>query len=219
MITPHLTSRSLARLSLFASAAALLFSLTRYGTAPHAPVHTALAVAPKVALAHTLTNHDPATARAAYLTGGPEDFLTYTHPVYGFSFRYPKDFTVEDIQDERGEIVLVEHPAIGMGFQIFITPDDETGPLTAARIHHDLPDMSMQEVVEFTLSDDTAAVRFVSHDTVLGDVGETWFRRDGHVFQLSVSAPDRDMQDFWIREITAHLTFPDDGQERTSTEL
>ena len=35
------------------------------------------------------------------------------------------------------------------------------------------------------------AVRFVSHDGVLGDVGETWFRKDGHVFQLSVSAPDR----------------------------
>jgi len=50
-------------------------------------------------------------------------------------------------------------------------------------------------------------------------VGETWFSRDGHVFQLSVSAPDREMQDFWIREIANKLTFPDAGPEGTSTEL
>src|SRR5262249_32649220 len=159
---------------------------------PHAPVPPALAAAPKAALAHTLTHRDPATARAAYLTGGPEELVTYTHPVYGFWFRYPKDFTVEDLQDERGELVLVANPAIGMGLQIYITPQDAPGPLTAARIHHDLPDMSLERVVESTLSDGTAAVRFVSHDAVLGDVGETWFRKDGHVFQLAVSAPDRE---------------------------
>jgi hypothetical protein len=219
MITPHLTTRSLARLSLFASAAALIFSLTRYWTAPHTPVPTALAAAPKAALAHTLTNRDPATARAAYLTGGPEELVTYTHPVYGFSFRYPKDFTVEDLEDERGELVLVENPAIGMGFQIYITSDDETGPLTAARIHHDLPDMVMDEVVEFTQSDGTAAVRFVSQDAVLGDGGETWFRKDGHVFQLAVSAPDRELQHAWMNEIANNLAFPEQGQEGTSTEL
>ncbi len=76
----------------------------------------------------------------------------------------------------------------------------------------------MQEVVEFTLSDGTAAVRFVSHDTVLGDVGETWFRHGGYVFQLAVSAPDRELQDAWVREIANNLTFSDQGQEGTSKE-
>ena len=42
---------------------------------------------------------------------------------------------------------------------------------------------------------------------LLGDVGETWFRRDGHLFQLSVSAPDRELQDAWVRDIAATLTF------------
>jgi len=96
-----------------------------------------------------------------------------------------------------------------MGFQIFITPDDETSPLTEARIRHDLPDISMDEVVEFELPDGTPAVRFVSHDTVLGNVGETWVRKDKHVFQLSVSAPDRELQDTWVREIASTLTFSD----------
>jgi hypothetical protein len=96
-----------------------------------------------------------------------------------------------------------------MGLQIVITPDDETAPLTAARIHHDLPDMAMDEAVEFALPDGTPAVRFVSHDPLLGDVGEAWFRRNGHVFQLSATAPGRDLQDAWIRDIAANLTFSD----------
>jgi protein gp37 len=69
----------------------------------------------------------------------------------------------------------------------------------------------MEKVVEFTLPDETAAVRFVSRDPVLGDVGETWFRRGGHLFQLSVSAPDRELQDAWLREITMSMTFADDA--------
>ncbi len=82
---------------------------------------------------------------------------------------------MQDFPDDRGELVLVEHPDVGMGVQLFITPDDASGPLTRARIQHDLPDMPMDDVVEFSLADGTPAVRFVSRDPVLGDVGETWF--------------------------------------------
>jgi hypothetical protein len=76
----------------------------------------------------------------------------------------------------------------------------------------------MDEVVEFMLPDDTSAVRFVTHDPLLGDVAETWFRKDGHLCQLSVSAPDRALQDQWMREITTDLTFPDDGPDDASTQ-
>jgi hypothetical protein len=157
-----------------------------------------------------LRGQDPASARAYYLAQTPEDLTTYTHPVYGFSFPYIKDFTVEEIKDEQGDIVLVENPAVGMGFQVFITPDDETGPLTAERIRHDLPDMPMDEVVAFSLPDETAAVRFVTHDPELGDVGETWLRREGYLFQLSVIAPDRELRDAWVRELPNTLTFATD---------
>jgi hypothetical protein len=88
-------------------------------------------------------------------------------------------------------------------------PFDETDPLTAERIQHDLPAMPMDEVTEFTLPDETAAVRFVTHDPVLGDLGETWFVRNGYLYELSVSAPARDLQDAWLREIAANLTFAD----------
>ena len=64
--------------------------------------------------------------------------------------------------------------------------------------------------------DGTAAVRFVSHAPLLGDVGETWFRTDGHLFQLSVSAPDHELQDAWIRDLAATLTFPPAGAAAAS---
>ena len=218
MPLPPLTTRFLARTALLVSLAALILSLARVRALPHAPVRTALAAAPKTALSHTLTTRDPAAAVSYYLTKQSKDLTTYTHPVYGFSFPYLKDFTVQNIQEEGGELVLVENPTVGMGLQIFITPDEETETLTATRIRHDLPDMAMDEVMEFLLPDDTSAVRFVSHDAVLGDVGETWFRKDGHIFQLSVSAPDRQLQDAWVRNIAATLTFPDDGTANASTQ-
>jgi hypothetical protein len=215
MTIPHITTRSIAQISLLVSVIALMLSLAHPPaggwSVSHAPVPTVLAAAPKTALAGSLTHSGHASARAYYIAQRPEDLTTYTHPVYGFSFPYIKDFTVREIEDEQGEIVLVENPAVGMGFQIFITPDDETEPLTAGRIRRDLPAMSMEEVVEFTLPDETAAVRFVSHDPALGDVGETWFRRGGYSFQLSVSAPDRELQDVWLREIASNITFADDA--------
>jgi hypothetical protein len=211
MTMPQLTTRSLARLALFVSVITFVLTLARGWSVPRTPVSTALAAAPKAALADALRGQNPAAARAYYLAQTSEDLTTYTHPVYGFSFPYIKDFTVEEIEDDQGELVLVENPAVGMGFQIFITPDEEIGPLTTKRIRRDLPDMPIDEVVEFSLSDDTPAVRFVSHDPALGDVGETWFRKDGYLFQLSVVAPDRELQDAWVREITMSLMFADDA--------
>jgi hypothetical protein len=213
MLLPHPSTRTIASLALFASLVSLVFSLAHNWSAPHAPARTALAAAPKTELADSFTNRDPAAARAYYLAILPEDLTTYTHPVYGFSFTYFKDFTVLEIEDEQSELVLIENSAMGMGFQIFITPDEDASPLTAERIRHDLPDMPMEEVVEFTLADETAAVRFVSHDPGLGEIGETWFRKEGHVYQLSVVAPDRELQDAWLREIAANLTFPSDNPD------
>jgi hypothetical protein len=45
----------------------------------------------------------------------------------------------------------VTQATIEMGFQIFITPDDTTEPLTADRIRRDLLDLFMDEVMEFPL--------------------------------------------------------------------
>ena len=111
----------------------------------------------------------------------------------------------------------MDNPAVGMGFQIFITPDEENGPFTAERIRHDLPDLPMDEVMEFTLPDETPAVRFVSHAPVLGDVAETWFGPQRVSLPAFVSAPDRALQDAWVREFVANLTFSAVGPPSAST--
>ena len=202
------TTRSLATLAFLASVAALGVSLAGVWTLPCSTMRTALAASPKTHLTGVLHVRDPASARSYYLSKRPEDLATYTHPFLGFSVPYFKDFTVQHFQEDRGELVLIDNPAVGMGVQIFITPDDETEPLTATRIRHDLPDLSMDEVSEFELSDGTPAIRFLSYDPLLGALSEIWYRMDGHVFQLSVSAPDRELQDAWVRDLAAHLTFP-----------
>jgi hypothetical protein len=199
--------------SYLVSVIALILTLAhlpaRDWSVPHASAPTALAAAPKTELAGSFQDRDPDAASVYYLAQRPEDFITYTHPVYGFSFPYIKDFTVREIDDEQGELVLVENPAVGLGFQLFMTPDDAPEPLTLARIQHDLPDLPMEDVAEFSLAAGTPAVRFTIRDPVLGAVGETWFRRGGHLVQLSVSAPDRELQDLWLREIASNLTFAD----------
>jgi hypothetical protein len=63
----------------------------------------------------------------------------------------------------------------------------------------------MTEVVEFTLPDGTAALRFVTEDPLLGEI---WFRA-GLSLQVLVSAYDREFQDVWIRDLAAGLTFSD----------
>jgi len=107
MTTPHLSTRSLARASLVVSAVALAVALLRVWSAPHTSLPTALAASPKTELRRTFQAHDPAAARSYYLAKKPEDLTTYTHPVFGFSFPYLKDFTVDDLTEDRGELVLV----------------------------------------------------------------------------------------------------------------
>jgi hypothetical protein len=50
----------------------------------------------------------------------------------------------------------------------------------------------------------------------IGDVDETWFRKDGYMYQLSVLTPDRELQDAWMRELAAQLTFSDAGPATAS---
>jgi hypothetical protein len=44
----------------------------------------------------TTPTPDARDGRADMLSLQPEDFATYTHPRYGFSFRYPKDFILSN---------------------------------------------------------------------------------------------------------------------------
>jgi len=112
------------------------------------------------------------------------------------------------VEEEGGDVILATNPAYGMGFQIFIQPFDEPGPLTLERIRRDLPDFLMTNVVETELiSDATPLLRFQSRDDVLGELREAWFIRDGFLYEISVHAPSAEVMDAWLRGFLQDLTF------------
>ena len=99
-------------------------------------------------------NSDGATLSQLRLTslfGGSEknklqqvstNFKEYYNSDLGFSFQYPEGFLQTEFEDENGTVILFE--ASGRGFQIFVSPFDESGPLTAERIKKDLPNLVME---------------------------------------------------------------------------
>ena len=62
----------------------------------------------------------------------PAGYEIYTNTDFGFSFAYPKGFTITSYPQDLGEVILVEKDT-EEGFQVFVMPFDEPGPVTAER--------------------------------------------------------------------------------------
>ncbi len=77
-------------------------------------------------------------------------------------------FIVSSSPQDQGEVIIAEHPTFNLGFEVFISPYDEDGPLTADTIHQSIPSLIINEPVETELEDGTAAVRFASDDPCAG---------------------------------------------------
>jgi hypothetical protein len=100
----------------------------------------------------------------------------YTDSQYKFSFEYPKDFTATKFREgEEGDTILVQKQGSKDGFQIFITPFDEPGPLTEERVKQDLPDLKMENSEQRVLKNGVPALIFFSEETSLGKTREIWF--------------------------------------------
>ena len=118
----------------------------------------------------------------------------YTNDAYGFSFRYPDGFRVENFAEGEGEIILVSGPKSGEGFQIYVTPFDEEGPITAERIRRDLPKMAIDQPQEAGIGE-AQALAFFSSDSSLGRTREAWFvwpespiPNGNYLYQVSASS-------------------------------
>jgi len=117
----------------------------------------------------------------------------YTDLQYKFSFEYPKDFTVTKFQEgEYGETILVsrkaQDPSTGSGqdsFQIFISPFDESGPLTKERVLQDLPDMIIENAEQRVLKNGAVGLIFFSEEQSIGVTREIWFIYNDHLYQIS----------------------------------
>lgn len=108
---------------------------------------------------------------------------------YGFSFEYPKSFTATKFSDqEQTATILVQGEGGKNGFQIFIAPFDEPGPLTKERIVQDLPDMKITNAENRVLKNGIPALIFFSEETSLGKTREIWFIKNSYLYQVSTTA-------------------------------
>jgi len=110
----------------------------------------------------------------------------YTDSQYKFSFEYPKDFTATKFQEgEDGDSILVQKQGSKDGFQIFIAPFDEPGPLTKERVLEDLPDLIIKNSEQRVLKNGEPALIFFSEEPSLGETREIWFVFNGFLYQIS----------------------------------
>lgn len=107
----------------------------------------------------------------------------YRHPSGAFSFHYPHDFRINSTPYEKnGEVITFEKDD-DTGFQIFLSPFDEEGPLTKERILQDL-DITMQNPREIEI-DSVPAISFNGNEESVGETYEVWFVHEGYLYQIT----------------------------------
>lgn len=115
---------------------------------------------------------------------------TFTHKKYNFSFNYPSNIKTSNFNEGDGEQILFQGDN-NEWFQIYITPWDEEGDITAERIKQDLPDIVITSPQKAILGPKQKegigphALIFYSKDSSLGDTREVWFVRNGNLYQIT----------------------------------
>jgi hypothetical protein len=115
-----------------------------------------------------------------------QELQTYTHPTHGFTFSYPKGYTIGTFPEEGGEIVLVQGGEATKGFQMFISSYDESAPLSQELIKTAAPDMPMEnvEMVKVGIGG-FDGITFISESPSAAKTRtkELWFVVDGTLYQ------------------------------------
>lgn len=126
-------------------------------------------------------------AVAETVTSDFKDTETYTH-ASGFSFNYPKSYTVGEFEEGDGHMVLLQDPSKNIGLQISVRPfDEDITALTEARIRQDLPDIAMEGVVAVNIAG-VEGLAFKSRGDTFGESVEVWFVSSGKLYQISTYA-------------------------------
>lgn len=113
-------------------------------------------------------------------TGGEK---TYRSEGFGFSFQFPKDFTLGEFDEAGGRMVLINTGTSSI--QIFITDYNESGGvLTFEKISADVPGLKINEPETFSLTGGEVALVFVGEDATFGNTREIWMVHKGHLFQI-----------------------------------
>lgn len=134
----------------------------------------------------------------------------YTNQKYGFSFEYPEEMNITEFEEAEGDMVLAQiskkepMPNDNAWFQIFISPFDEEGPMTAERIGRDLPEMMVEEPQNvITGKDNISALIFFSQEPGMNKTREVWFVHNKYLYQVSTYAELDEM----IGKVTGSWSF------------
>jgi hypothetical protein len=122
----------------------------------------------------------------------------YKDPIMGFSFKYPRDFTVEAEGDGNDRFIIVTQIAstslssttslapTGV-FQLEARPWTDPDPaITVERIKHDTPDIEIRDPQPVSVAGQVRGVSFISRvQGIDEDVRQVWFRGHRYVYQFT----------------------------------
>lgn len=114
------------------------------------------------------------------LFGGGE--ITYRDASAGFSFKYPKDYSIKEIPapaEGEARTLLLSKGENAPSIQVAVSPFDEEIALTIERIETDVPDLGMKNPQAIGVAG-TKGVKFESDAGV-----NVWFVAKGNLFQLT----------------------------------
>jgi len=114
----------------------------------------------------------------------------YSHPAYGFTFKYPEDFAISEFPSDNSEVVLIQNAAKNIGAQIVITPsDDEDVDITPEVIKEAIPSLKISEPQAIAISPERKGLAFKSDNPAFGgDSREIWFVFNHNFYQISAEA-------------------------------
>ncbi|OGZ43464.1 MAG: hypothetical protein A3C84_01935 [Candidatus Ryanbacteria bacterium RIFCSPHIGHO2_02_FULL_48_12] len=106
---------------------------------------------------------------------------------YGFALEYPRDLATSSFQEiEETMTYLFEGTDAKSGFQIFVSPFDEEGPVTKERIRQDLPDLEVENLLEVIVTKQKIhATVFDSKDQAGAPTKEVWLVQGGYLYQVT----------------------------------
>ena len=110
----------------------------------------------------------------------------FTSGTYGFSFQYPPDFNITEVDENNGGNTILAEGTNKKSFQIFIAPFDEQGSITPERIKKDLPGVAIENPQNVLIAGKTiTALLFFGKGENLTRTREIWFVKNGNLYQVT----------------------------------
>ena len=140
-------------------------------------------------------------------SGDESGWVVYNYSKYGFTFQCPGELKISTFQEgEYGDMILAQNTQSEekQGFQVFISPFDEQGPITKERILQDLPNMRIDQSQDVIITkDNIQALIFLSDEESFENTREIWFVYNDYLYQVSTYAG----QDGFIGKVLETLDF------------